>query len=158
MTHHGPDSGEATTFPHIVYYVPLCGTHPNGFLFWDSQGGVLKLSQFGLPGLCMIITLCSDLRLKWGLKQTYNFPWELSNSVPHFTYTHRGRVNSWPLVVSNQIANLTLGPSFCHNLCCQCPNGPCETIFDIYTSIAFQWYEEHTNGSCFDPWNRTLKF
>jgi len=26
-THHGLDSGEATTFPHIVYFVPLRGTH-----------------------------------------------------------------------------------------------------------------------------------
>jgi hypothetical protein len=25
-THHGPDSGEATTFPHIVYSAPLCGS------------------------------------------------------------------------------------------------------------------------------------
>jgi hypothetical protein len=27
LTHHGPDSGEATTFPHIVFYVLLYGTH-----------------------------------------------------------------------------------------------------------------------------------
>ncbi len=26
-THHGLDSGEATTFPHIVYYVPLHEAH-----------------------------------------------------------------------------------------------------------------------------------
>jgi hypothetical protein len=24
-THHGPDLGEATTFPHIVYFAPPCG-------------------------------------------------------------------------------------------------------------------------------------
>jgi len=26
LTHHGPDSGEATTFPHIVFFVLLRGT------------------------------------------------------------------------------------------------------------------------------------
>jgi len=26
-THHGPDSREATTFPHIVLFALLCGTH-----------------------------------------------------------------------------------------------------------------------------------
>jgi hypothetical protein len=26
-THHGPDSGEATTFPHIVFFAPLHGTY-----------------------------------------------------------------------------------------------------------------------------------
>jgi hypothetical protein len=24
LTHHGPDSGEATTFPHIIFSVLLC--------------------------------------------------------------------------------------------------------------------------------------
>ncbi len=26
-THHSPDLGEATTFPHIVYFVPLHNAH-----------------------------------------------------------------------------------------------------------------------------------
>ncbi len=47
---------------------------------------------------------------------------------------------------------------FCHNLCCGCPNGPCEPIFDIYILIFFQWYKEHPNVRCFDPCNQTLKF
>jgi hypothetical protein len=25
--HHGPNSGEATTFPHIVFFAPLRGTY-----------------------------------------------------------------------------------------------------------------------------------
>ncbi len=37
-THHGPDSGEATTFPHIVYSVTLQGAHIEmAFLSWDSR-------------------------------------------------------------------------------------------------------------------------
>jgi len=61
-------------------------------------------------------------------------------------------------MVGNQTTNLTLGLSFCHNLCCKCLNGPCKAIFDIYTLIDFQWYKEHPNAMCFDPYNRTLKF
>jgi hypothetical protein len=159
MTHHGPDLGEATTFPP---YSILCVTpqhpHSNGFLSQDSQGGVPKLSRFGLPGLCEFIILCSDLRLGWGLKQTCSSPWELSNGGSHFTCTHRGRVDSQLLVVGSQIVNLTPSPSFCHNLCYKCPNGSCKAIFDIYTSIAFQWHEECFKARCFDPCNRTLKF
>ncbi len=117
-----------------------------------------KLSHFGLPRLCEFITLCSDLRLGWGLKQTCNSPWELSNGMLYSTCTPRGRVDSWLLVIGSQIANLTLGLSFCHNLCCKCPNGSCKAIFDIYTLIAFQWYEEYLKARCFDPCNRALKF
>ncbi len=147
---------------HLPPYSILCAfprhPHLNGFLSWDSQGGVPKLSSFGLPGLCKVITLCSDLRLGWGLKQTCSSPREFSNGVLPFTYTHRGQVDSWLLVVGSQIVNLTPDPSFCHNLCCRCPNGSCEPTFNIYTLIAFQWYKEHPNARCFDLCNRILKF
>jgi hypothetical protein len=147
---------------HLPPYSILCVTaqhsHLNGFLSQDSQRRVPKLSQFGLPRLCEFITLCSNLRLGWGLKQTCSSRWELSNGVSLPICTQRGRVDSWLLVVGNQIANLTPGPSFCHNLCCKCPNGSCEAIFDIYTSIDFQWHEERLKARCFDPYNWTLKF
>jgi hypothetical protein len=139
--------------------MPLCGTHIRMvFLSQDSQGGVPKLSQFGLPGLYTIITLCSNLRLGWGPKQSCSSPRELFNGVSHFTCTHQGRVDSWLLVVESQTASLTPGPSFFHTLCWKCPNGPCEAIFDIYISIAFQLYKKRPNARCFDPCNRTLKF
>jgi hypothetical protein len=60
-------------------------------------------------------------------------------------------------VVGRQIAILIPGLFFCHNLCCRCPNGSCEPIFDIYTLIAFQWYKEIFNVRSFDPWNHALK-
>jgi hypothetical protein len=128
------------------------------FLSQDSQGGVPKLSRFGLPRLYEFITLYSDLRLGWGLKKTCRSPWELSNGVLYSTCTHRGRVDFRLLVVGSQTGNLTPGPSFCHNLWWKCLNGSCEAIFDIYTSIAFQWHEEGLKARCFDPCNRTLKF
>jgi hypothetical protein len=98
---------------HLPPYSILCASpqhlHPNGFLSRDSQGGVPKLSQFGLPPLCEIIIFFLNLWLGWGLKQTCSSHRELCNGVSHFTYTHRGRVDSQLLVVGNQIVSLTLG-------------------------------------------------
>jgi len=37
--------------PYNILYIAPPHPHPNGFYSHDSQGGVLKLSQFGLPGL-----------------------------------------------------------------------------------------------------------
>jgi hypothetical protein len=52
---------------HLPPYSILCvcprHLHPNGFLSRDSQGGVPKSSQFGLPGLWELITPSSKLRL-----------------------------------------------------------------------------------------------
>jgi hypothetical protein len=118
--------------------------------------GVSKLSRFGLPGLWQLITPCSDLRSRWGLKQTCNSPRELSNDMSYYTCAHRSRVDSWLLVVGSQTTSLTPGLSFAHNLCCKCPNGPCEAIFDIYASRPFQRYKEHLKERCFSPWNRVL--
>ncbi len=123
-----------------------------------ATGGVLKLSRFGLSRLWELITPSSDLRLGWGLKQTYSFPQELSNGVSHFTCTHRGRVDSRLLVVGSETTSLTPGPSFDHNLCCRCPNGSCEAILDIYTSRNFQQYKDYLNARCFDPCNQVLSF
>jgi hypothetical protein len=126
---------------HLPPYSILCVTPshllPNGYFSRDSQSGVPKLSWFGLPGLWAFITFCSNLRLRWSLKQTYSSPWELSNGVSHSTCTHRGWVDSRLLVVGSQIASLTPGLSFDHNLCCTCPNGSYEAILDICTSRPF---------------------
>jgi hypothetical protein len=126
---------------HLPSYSTLCDSpshlHPNGTFYRDSQSLVSKVSQFGLPGLWVFITSRSNLRLGQGLKQTCSSPWELSNDVLHSTCTHRDRVDSWLLMVRGQIANLTSGPSFDHNLCYKCPNGSCKAILDIYTSRNF---------------------
>jgi len=140
--------------PHLA----KVGLRQNGYLSRDSQGGVPKLSRFELPRFCEFITLCSYLRLGWGLKQTCSPYWELSNNVLHSICTHRCQFDSQLLVVRSQIVNLTSDLSFCHNLCCRCPNGSCKAIFDIYTSIAFLWHEERFKARCFDPCNRTVKF
>jgi len=146
---------------HLPPYSILCVApwhpHPNGCYSRDSQGGVLKLSQFGLPGLWKLITLGSDLGLGWGLKQTCCSPQDLSNGVLHFIYAHRGRVDSRLFVVGSQTVSLTPGSSFDHTLCCKCPNGSCEAIFDICTSRPFQCYREHLKARCFALFYWALK-
>jgi hypothetical protein len=117
-SHHGLDLWGSH---HLPLYIILCaspwGPHPNGILSWDSQMGISKFPKLGLPWLWGPITLCVDLRLGWGLKQSCSPYWELSNGRSHATYMQENRVHSWLLVVGNQITNLTLDPSFGHNLC-----------------------------------------
>jgi len=148
--HHHP--------PYSILCIPLLHPHPNGLLSRDSQCGVPKLSRFRLPGLWELITLGSDLGLGWGTKQSCNSPWELSNGVLHYIFTHRGQVDSRLLVVRSQTISLTPDPYFVHNLCWGCPNGSSQAIFDIYVSIPFQQNIEHSNARCFGLCNWTLKF
>jgi len=135
--------------PYSILYTFPWGPHPNGFLSRDSQVGVLQL--------CGAITLCLDFRSGWGLKQSCISYRELSNDMLHTTCTHKSRVDSRLFMVENQTVSLTLDLSFCHNLCCRCPNGSCEPILNIYTSIAFRWYKELLNARCFDLCDRSLK-
>jgi hypothetical protein len=119
--------------------------------------GVLKFPKFRLPQLWGRITLCVDLRLKWGLKKSYSPCRDLFNRMLHATFTQGNRVNSWLSVVGSQIANLTLDISFGHNLCFKCSNGSCKPILDIYVLIAFQWYKKLFDPLGFDPCDRSLK-
>jgi hypothetical protein len=146
---------------HLPHYSILCtspwGPHPNSFLSRDSQEGVPKLHQSGLLQLWRRITSCADLRLQCSLKQSYSPHRELSNGMSHVACTQQNRVDSWLLMVESQIANLTPGLSFAHNLCFRCPNEQYEPILDIYTSIAFQWYKELLEMKSFNPCNCALK-
>jgi hypothetical protein len=144
--------------PYSIFCSSLPHLHPNGSFSRDSQSGVSNLSRFGLPGLWTRITSHPKFGSGQGLNQSFSSPQELSNSVFHFSCTHRNWVDSQLLVVGSQIANLTPGPSFDHNLCCRCPNGSCEAISNIYTSRPFQRYKERLNARCFDPCNRALSF
>ncbi len=127
---------------HLPPYNILCnspwGAHPNGFLSRDSQMGVPKFPQLRLPPIWRCIIFYLDLRLQCGLKQSCNPCRELSNNMSHIACTQRNRVDSRLLMVRSQIANLTFGLSFAHNLCFKYPNGRCEPILDIYALIAFQ--------------------
>jgi hypothetical protein len=78
--------------------------------------------------------------------------------MSHATCTQGNRVNFWLLMVRNQIANLTLGLLFGHNLCYKCPNGSCEPILNIYISIDFQWYKEIFNPMGLSRFGSSLGF
>ncbi len=146
---------------HLPPYSILCVApphpHPNGFYSLDSQGGVPGLSQFGLPELWEVTTPSLDLGLERDLKQTCSSPQELSNGLSHSFCTPWGRVDSQLFVIGSQTVSLTPGPSFDHNSCCRCLNGPCEAIFDIYTLRPFQRYKGHLKARCFDLCHRALK-
>jgi hypothetical protein len=120
---------------HLPPYTILCSPaqrlHPNGSFSRDSQGGVPKLSRFGLLGLWASITSRPELGSGRGLKQSCSSPRELSNAMSHSRCKRRKKVDSRLLVVGSQIVSLTPGPSFAHNLGCKCPNGQCEASLDI---------------------------
>jgi hypothetical protein len=140
-THHGPDSGEVTTFPHIVFSAMLHG----GYIQMALFPGTLNLEfrncprtiPVGVSGLWSLITPDFRVWLQQGLNQSYSPRQDLSNAMWHSQFGGREEVDSWLLVVGSQIASLTPGPSFAHNLSCRCPNDQWETIFDIYASRTF---------------------
>ncbi len=101
-------------------------------------------------------SLVVTLALGLGLKQSCIPCRKLSNNMSHTTWTQGNWVDSQLLVVGSQIANLTPGLSFGHNLCFKCPNGSCEPILDIYVSISFQWYKKLFNPMSFSPCNRFM--
>jgi len=141
-THHGPDSGDATTIPHIVYSATLRGSHIQmaqipGTPKLESRNPTKCLGS-GLPGLWEVIAPRPDLGSQRGVNRSCSPCRNLSNAVSHSRFGHRERVDSRLLVVGSQTANLTPGPSFAHNLGCRCPNRECKGIFDIYVSRTFQ--------------------
>jgi hypothetical protein len=58
--------------PYSIFCASPQGPHLNGFLSHDSQMGVLKFSQLGLPQLWRCITSCADFWLQQGLRQSYS--------------------------------------------------------------------------------------
>jgi hypothetical protein len=125
-THHGPDSGDATTIPHIVYSATLRESHIQmaqipGTPEMESRN-CPEIVPSGVPGLWEVIAPRPDLGSQRDFNRSYSPRRHLSNAVSHSRFGHRERVDSRLLVVGSQTANLTPGPSFVHNLGCRCPN------------------------------------
>jgi hypothetical protein len=122
---------------------------------WHKFLGLPKWSPeivpAGLPELWTAITPDCRVQSQRGLNQNCSPRQDLSNAMSHSQIGCRKEVDSRLLVVGSQIASLTPGPSFAHNLGCRCPNDQCEAIFDIYVSRPFQWHQEHPNARCFGP-------
>ncbi len=153
----------ATTILPIVYSATLGGTHARVSLFPGTpetpgleSRNCPEIIPGGVPGLWELITPDCGVWSQRGLNQTCSPRSDLSNDVSHSWFGGREEVDSQLLVVGSQIANLTPGPSFAHNLGYRCPNGQCEAIFYIYASRLFQWHQEHLNASCFGPCCRAL--
>jgi hypothetical protein len=133
-THHGLDSGEAITFPHIVLYVARHG----GYIQMAQILGTLEIVPTGLPELWTAVTPDCRVRSQRGLNQSCSPRQDLSNAMSHAQIECQEEVDSRLLVVGSQTASLTPGPSFAHNLSYRYPNDQCEAIFDIYVSRTFQ--------------------
>jgi len=159
-THHGLDSGDATTIPHIVYSATLSRTYIQVALFPETpkleSRNPTKCPDSGLPGLWEVIAPRPDLGSQRGLNQSCIPRRDLSNDISHSRIGHWELIDSRLLVVGSQTVNLTPGPSFAHNLGYRCRNRECEGIFDIYVSRPFQWNQEHLNARCFAPCCRAL--
>ncbi len=159
-SHHGPDSGDVTTILPIVYSVPLRRTCTRMALFPGTPNlesrNCPETVPVGVPGLWELITPDYQVWSQRGLNQSCSPRWDLSNDISHYEFGRWEEVDSRLLVVGNQIASLTPGPSFAHNLGYRCPNGQCEAIFDIYASRPFHWHQEHLNARCFGPCCWTL--
>ncbi len=139
--HHGLDSGEATTFPHIVFSAPLHRGYIQMALFPGTpkleSRNCLESVPIGVPGLWELISPDCQVWSRRGLNQSYSTLRELFNAMSHSWFGCREEVDSWLLVVGSQTGSLTPGPSFAHKLGYRCPNDQCEAILDIYTSRTF---------------------
>jgi hypothetical protein len=136
--------------PYSIFCIFPWGPHSNNILSQDSH-------NWDFCNLGGRITLCANLQLQWGLKQSCSPSRKFSNDMSHVTWTFENQVDSWLLVVQNQIVNLTFDLSFGHNLCFKCPNESYEPISDIYISIVFWWYKKLFELMGFDPYNHALK-
>jgi hypothetical protein len=160
LIHHGLDSGEATTFPLIVFSAAL----HRGYIQMALFPGTPKLESRNCPETIPVGVsrrwelITPDCKVgSWrGLNQSCSPRGDLFNDMSHPQIGCRQEVDSRLLVGGSQTASLTPGLSFAHNLGCRCPNGQCEAIFDIYASRPFQWHQECLNANSFGPCCWTL--
>jgi hypothetical protein len=152
-THHSPDSGEATTFSHIVFFA----AHGGGYIQMAHFVGTPKIVSVGVQELWELITPGCRVQSQQGLNQSCSPSRDLSNTMLHFQFGCQEKVDSRLLVVGSQTASSTPNPSFAHNLGCRCPNDQCEAIFDIYASRPFPMTLRTPQCErCFGPCCRAL--
>jgi len=116
------------------------------FLSQDSQVGVSKACQMGLPRLWNPITLRADLWLRCGLKQSCSSRRKFFNGMLQALWNQVNWVDSWLFLVGSQTGNLIPDLSFGHNLCFKCPNEQCKPILEIYVSRAFQCHKKNVTS------------
>jgi len=156
--------GKPPPSPHIIFSATLRKGYIQMALFpgtpklesRNCPGWSPEIVPVGVPGLWMLVTLDCRVWSQRGLNQSCSPRRDLSNAMSYSQFEGWEEVDSRLLVVRSQIASLTLGPSFAHNLGFRCPNDQCEAIFDIYAPRPFQWHQEHLNARCFGPCCRAL--
>jgi hypothetical protein len=84
-THHGPDSGEATTFPHIVFSATLRWGYIQMALFPGTpkleSRNCPEIVPVGVLGIWELISPDCQVWSRWGLNQSYSSLWELFNAM-----------------------------------------------------------------------------
>jgi len=109
-THHGPDLGEATTFPHIVFFALLRGSHIQMALFPGTSKlkfrNCPEIVPVGVPRLWELIVPSCQVWSRRGLNQSYSSLGELSNAMSHSRFECWEQVDSWLLVVRSQTTKL----------------------------------------------------
>jgi hypothetical protein len=98
-----PRLGGSHHFPLIVYFVHGHGASTQMSFCPGTPNGSLKIPKLGLLQFCEAITLCVNLWLKWGLKQSCSPHQKLSKRMSHITYTQGNWGDSWLLMVGSQI-------------------------------------------------------
>jgi hypothetical protein len=102
-THYGPDSGEATTFPHIVFSAPHFGDYIQMALFPRTpkleSRNCPETIPVGVPGLWELITPDCEIGSRRGLNQTCSPRRDLSNNVSHSPFGGLKDIDSRLLVV-----------------------------------------------------------
>ncbi len=127
-THHNPNLGKPPPSP--LQYILCLATGPAPKCCFvpglpSESPEILKVGT--LATLEAHNFVCRPL-----IEMKFKSKLQLSKGMWQATCMQGNRDNSRLLMIGNQIANLTLDPSFGHNLCLKCPNGSCEPILNIY--------------------------
>jgi hypothetical protein len=117
LTHHGPDSGEATTFPPIVFSAAFRRDYIQMALFPGTpkleSRNCPEIVPVGVPGLWELITPDCRVGSRRGLNQSCSPRWDLFNDMLHSQIECREEVDSRLLVVRSQTTSLTPALFFC---------------------------------------------
>ncbi len=111
-----------------------------------------------VPELWELISPDFQVRLERGLNQYCSSPPELFNAMSHSRCKRRKEVDSRLFVFGSQIASLTPGPSFAHNLGCRCPNGQMRGHFRHLHFKTFPMTPITSQCEVFWPFNSSSEF
>jgi hypothetical protein len=156
LTHHGPNSGEATTFPLIVFFAALRRGYIQVALFPGTpkleSRNCSEIVPGGVSRLWELITPDCEVRSRRGLNQSCSPRRDLSNDVSHLQFGGWEEVDSRLLMVGNLTPGLLLPITWVTDV--QMANA---RPFSISTLQDLSNDTKNTpNARCFKPFCRTL--